>query len=99
MLHKYTWLFALNGDGQDDNDQWSRAMDVANNSTGTQIAGDGRAAAGEAADSQGFVTEQQLRQRVLDALAYGRLQVVDRSATPPAARATTTQDLHLDSSD
>lgn len=79
-------------DGQDNNDRWSREMDVANNLTGTQLIADGHAATGEEADAAGFVTEAALRVRVLDALRDGKLQVVDRSATVPTPRATTPED-------
>ena len=80
-------------DGQDNNDDLSREMDRANNETGASIAGDGRARAGEPADDAGFVTEQALRQRVLDAMREGRLQLVDRTATPPGPRDSTRADL------
>ena len=68
-------------------------MDTANNSTGTQLVGDGRAARGEAADAAGFVTERALADRVLAALGSGQLQLVDRDATPPGPRASTAADL------
>ncbi len=80
-------------DGQDNNDDFSRAMDSANNRTGTEIVGDGRAVPGENADANGFVTEHALRERVLAALRDGRLQVVDRSGESPVARASTASDL------
>lgn len=80
-------------DGQDNNDAFSRSMDTANNLTGTQVIGDGRALPGEAADSAGFITERALRDRVLTALRDGRLQVVDRSGDAPTARATAATDM------
>jgi len=84
---------AHEADGQDNNDDLSRGMDTANNSTGTQLVGDGRAARGEAADAAGFVTERALADRVLAALGSGQLQLVDRDATPPGPRASTAADL------
>jgi hypothetical protein len=84
---------AHEADGQDNNDDFSRAMDNANNLTGTQIVGDGRALPGEDADANGFLTEHALRDRVLAALADGRLQVVDRDPAQPTPRATTAADM------
>jgi hypothetical protein len=80
-------------DGQDNNDELSRAMDLANNDTGGMLAGDGRPRAGEPADEHGFLTEPALRERVLAAMADGKLQVVDRSTTPAAPRPSGSQDL------
>ncbi len=80
-------------DGQDNNDELSRAMDTANNLAGTQIIGDGRALPGEDADANGFVTERALRDRVLAAMYAGRLQVVDRSGAASTPRATTGSDM------
>lgn len=80
-------------DGQDNNDEHSRSMDFANNLAGTQVLGDARARAGEAADTAGFVTEAALRARILDALAAGQLQVVVRTGSEPSARPTVSGDL------
>jgi hypothetical protein len=80
-------------DGQDNNDEYSRAMDTANNELGATLVGDGRATPGEQADDRGFVTEDALRQRVLDALRDARVTMVDRSVTPPAMRPSTAADL------
>lgn len=80
-------------DGQDNNDDLSRDMDHANNATGAALAGDGKARSGERADANGFVTERALRERVLDAMRAGKLELVDRTATPPAPRASTSADL------
>lgn len=80
-------------DGQDNNDQHSRAMDSSNNRIGTEIAGNGRAANGEAADAAGFVTEHALRERVLRAMQDGRVQLVDRSGDAPALRSSGREDL------
>lgn len=80
-------------DGQDNNDSFSRAMDTFNNHLGTELADDGRAAAGEAADASGFVTEHALRERVLRAIADGRVQLVDRSGDPPTMRSSGDADL------
>lgn len=80
-------------DGQDNNDDFSRAMDTANNRAGITIVGDGRARAGEQADPSGFVTERALRMRVLEALAAGDLRVVERSGDAPRERATNPHDL------
>lgn len=84
---------AHEADGQDNNDEFSRAMDTANNLTGTQVLGDGRALPGEDADANGFLTEHALRDRVLAALRDGRLQVVDRGAGGPTPRATSATDM------
>jgi hypothetical protein len=84
---------AHEADGQDNNDAYSSAMDTANNLTGTQVVGDGRARAGEAADANGFVTEAALRERVLSAIASGTVQVVDRTGSVPSPRPTTIDDL------
>jgi hypothetical protein len=80
-------------DGQDNNDDFSRAMDKANNHTGTKIVADGRALPGEEADTNGFVTEHALQQRVLAAIVAGSLELVDRSGTFPTARASNSGDL------
>jgi hypothetical protein len=81
-------------DGQDNNDRFSRAMDHLNNDAGALIAGDGRARDGEAADASGWVTEQALRQRVLNAMAAGSLQLVDRAGSDaPITRPSTPGDL------
>ncbi|MCB0877755.1 MAG: hypothetical protein KDC46_02085 [Thermoleophilia bacterium] len=73
-------------DGQDNNDDLSREMDRFNNHVGAGLAGDGRAAGGEQADANGFVTEHALRERVLEAMRTGQVQLVDRGATPAAPR-------------
>ena len=80
-------------DGQDNNDEHSRAMDTANNLTGTQIVGDGRALPGEDADADGFLTDHGLRDRVLRALQGGQLQVIDRTGTGPVTRSTLPTDM------
>jgi hypothetical protein len=80
-------------DGQDNNDALSRAMDEHNNAAGAALAGDGRARPGEQADSRGFVTEHALRERVLDAIADGDVELVDRTADPARARESSAADL------
>jgi hypothetical protein len=81
-------------DGQDDNDQFSRAMDHFNNDAGALVAGDGRALDGEASDASGWVSEQALRQRVLAAMSAGGLQLVDRDgADAPIARPSAPDDV------
>jgi hypothetical protein len=80
-------------DGQDNNDDFSRAMDSFNNRVGTEIAGDGRAASGESADADGYLTEHALRDRVLRAIADGRVQLVDRSTETPVTRSSGDADL------
>lgn len=84
-------------DGQDNNDEFSRAMDHANNQAGIAIVGDGRATGDEAADARGFVTEAGLRRRVLDAMSAGTLELVDRSGSEPSARRSKSADLPPDS--
>lgn len=84
---------AHEADGQDNNDEFSRAMDTFNNELGTQLAGDGKARPGESRDAAGFVTEHALRQRVLDALAAGKVQLVDRSGATPTVRWSSDADL------
>ncbi|MCW2920666.1 MAG: hypothetical protein JWL76_540 [Thermoleophilia bacterium] len=84
---------AHEADGQDNNDDFSRGMDTANNLTGTLVLGDGRALPGEAADADGFITEQALRDRVLRAMFAGHLQVVDRMGATPTPRPTNAGDL------
>lgn len=80
-------------DGQDNNDEHSRSMDVTNNEAVVTIVGDGRARAGEAHDGHGFLTDQALRERVLGAIGRGELTVVDRTGAEPTARPTTATDL------
>jgi hypothetical protein len=84
---------AHEADGQDNNDAFSRRMDTANNLTGTQLVGDGRALPGEDADANGFVTEHALQQRVLVAMAAGTIQLVDRTGSGPSFRASNSGDL------
>jgi hypothetical protein len=84
---------AHEADGQDNNDDFSRDMDTANNLTGTNIVGDGRALPGEDADANGFLTEHALQQRVLASMLEGELQLVDRSGAIPATRASNFYDL------
>lgn len=80
-------------DGQDNNDDFSREMDRSNNRSGTQLIGDGRARSDEPADAAGYVTELALRERVLDAIGGGRLQLVDRGGSTPVARPSGVDDL------
>ena len=80
-------------DGQDNNDEHSRAMDWANNHAGTLIVGDGRARTGEQAGPGGFVSESALRQRVLAAMLAGELHLVDRSTDPVSSRTSNSLDL------
>lgn len=84
---------AHEADGQDNNDDYSRAMDVANNLAGTQVVGDGRALPGEDADADGFLTERGLRDRVLGALHDGRLHVIERGGDGPTTRASAPTDM------
>ena len=84
---------AHEADGQDNNDEFSRAMDTANNLTGTRLVGDGRALPGEDADAAGFLTERGLRDRVLGALRDGRLQVIERGGDAPITRVTGPTDM------
>lgn len=84
---------AHEADGQDNNDEFSRQMDIANNLTGTRLMGDGRALPGEDADANGFVTERALRQRVLLGMAAGTIQLVDRSGAEPTLRTSNSGDL------
>jgi hypothetical protein len=84
---------AHEADGQDNNDDFSRNMDTFNNHAGTVVAGDGKAQPGEHADQDGFVTEHDLRERVLGAIATGQVQLVDRTGATPAARVSTLADL------
>lgn len=84
---------AHEADGQDNNDEHSRAMDERNNTAGTIAVGDGRARPGEQADARGFVTERALRARILAAMAAGELTLVDRGADPVTSRPSTSLDL------
>lgn len=74
-------------DGQDNNDEFSHAMDFHNNQGGLELVGDGHGPDGS------WLTEAQLRSAVLDAMAHGKLELVDRSGRTPAAVATTPRDL------
>jgi hypothetical protein len=84
---------AHEADGQDNNDDFSREMDTANNLTGTHVVGDGRALPGEDADANGFLTEHALQQRVLLAMATGAVELVDRTGSEPSFRASGSGDL------
>lgn len=80
-------------DGQDNNDELSRNMDYFNNASGAKIVADGRARDYEQKDERGFLTEEALAARVLDAMRQGNLQLVERTKTPANHRYSNESDL------
>jgi hypothetical protein len=78
---------AYEADGAD-NDAWSHTMDLANNAAGIAIGGTARDASGA------WISEETLRDRVLDAMSHGQVVVIDRTVgATPRLRPTGTGDL------
>lgn len=77
---------AHEADGQD-NTPMAYQMDLANNTAGLEVLGDGHAADGS------WISEQALQRGVLEAMANGCMLVIDAAAGATALRTTTVADL------